>query len=278
MPLPRAIDWRLVLIMLAAGLVGFVSIIPLMMEWLPRLLGPEEEAKLRELPFPLPVIFLLGLVQNTLILGAAIVCGLALGKKVGLGAPELEAWRAGGEGGGAIRPGLGRRLIAAATIGLITGLVLIAVDALVLLPRTGVDLANWMAGVPLWKRLLAGVFYGGIVEELLVRLFVVTALVWALGKVWRTSDGSPAPAAIWCAIVIATLLFALGHLPMASRLGELTPWLVVRVLVLNGIAGVVYGWLYTRRGLEAAMAAHAATHLPLQILAGLAATVAQRIV
>lgn len=62
---------------------------------------------------------------------------------------------------------------------------------------------------------------------------------------------------------------------MASRLGELTPWLVVRVLVLNGIAGVVYGWLYTRRGLEAAVFAHAATHLPLQILAGLEASIAQ---
>jgi membrane protease YdiL (CAAX protease family) len=272
MPLPRGIDWRLALILLMAGLVGFASIIPLVMEWWPRLLGPEGEAELRELPLPIPVIFVLGAVQNGLILGAAIVAGLALGKRVGLGAPELEAWRA-----GALRPGLGRRLALAAVIGLITGLVLIGVDALLLLPRTGVDLAKWMAGIPLWKRLLAGVFYGGITEELLVRLFVVTALVWALGKVWRTSDARPAPGAVWTAIVIATLLFALGHLPMASRLGELTPWLVVRVLVLNGIAGMLYGWLYTRRGLEAAIAAHAATHIPLQVLAGVAASVAQSV-
>lgn len=275
MPLPRGTDWRLVLILLAAGLVGIASTIPLVMEWLPRLAGPAEEAQLREFPLPIPVIVLLGLVQNTLILGAAIVLGLALGKQVGLGAPELQAWRAGGIG--AIRPGLGRRLAVAGVIGLVTGLVLIGVDALLLLPRTGVDLAHWMAGIPLWKRLLAGVFYGGIVEELLVRLFVVTLLVWALGKVWRTSDGRPAPGAIWMAIVIATLLFAAGHLPLASRLGELTPWLVVRVLVLNGIAGMVYGWLYIRRGLEAAMVAHAATHVPLQFLAGMAANIAQRV-
>lgn len=273
MPLPRGTDWRLALILLIAALVGLASTIPLMMEWLPRLMGPQEQAKLREFPLPIPVIFLLGLVQNTLILGAAIVCGLALGRKVGLGAPELEAWRAGGVG--AIRPGLGRRLAAAAAIGLVTGLLLIGVDALVLLPRAGVGLANWMAGIPLWKRLLAGLFYGGIVEELLVRLFVVTALVWAIGKLWRTTRGSPAPGAVWAAIAIAAILFAAGHLPVASRLGELTPWLVARVLMLNGIAGVVYGWLYTRRGLEAAVVAHAATHLPLQILAGLAAHTAQ---
>jgi membrane protease YdiL (CAAX protease family) len=272
MPLPRGIDWRLTLILLTAGLVGLASIIPMLLEWWPRLMGPEQEAELRELPLPIPLIFALGAAQNGLILGAAIVGGLALGKRVGLGAPELEAWRA-----GAIRPGLGRRLAAAAVIGLITGLVLIAVDALVLLPRTGVDLALWTADIPLWKRLLAGLFYGGIVEELLVRLFLVTALVWALGKVWRTSEGRPAPGAVWTAIVMATLLFALGHLPMASRLGDLTPWLVVRVLVLNGIAGMVYGWLYTRRGLEAAMAAHAATHIPLQVLAGVAASVARSV-
>lgn len=272
MPLPRGIDWRLVIILLVGALVGCASVIPLLMELLPRLIGPEEEAQLREFPMPVPVIFVLGSIQNGLILAAAIVAGVALSKKVGLGAPELEAWRA-----GALREGLGRRLTVAAVIGLITGLVLIAVDALVLLPRAGADLAEWMAGIPLWKRLLAGLFYGGITEELLVRFFVVTVLVWALGKVWRTGDGRPAPGAVWTAILIATLLFALGHLPVASRLGELTPWLVARVLVLNGIAGVVYGWLYTRRGLEMAMVAHAATHVPLQILAGFAATIAQRV-
>jgi hypothetical protein len=269
MPLPRGIDWRLVLILLAAGLVGFASIIPLVMEWWPRLVGPEEEAKLREFSLPIPVIFFLGLVQNTLILGAAIVLGLALGKRVGLGAPELQAWRAGGVG--AIRPGLGRRLAVAAVIGLVTGLVLIGVDALFLLPRTGLDLANWMAGVSLWKRLLAGVLYGGIVEELLVRLFIVTVLVWALGKVWRTSDGGPGCPGSVDGDVIATLLFAAG-LPMASRLGELTPWLVVRACAQrhrgHGVRVVPRA-----RGLEASMAAHAATHVPLQILAGMAASV-----
>jgi hypothetical protein len=270
---PRTIDWRLVLILLVAGLIGAASVIPLVMEWLPHLVGSADEAELqRNLPLPIPLIFVLGLVQNSVILGAAIVAGLALGKRVGLGAPELEAWRA-----GALRPGLGRRLVLAAVIGLITGLVLIALDAFILLPRTGVDLAHRMADIPLWKRLLAGVFSGGITEELLTRLFVVTVLVWVLGKVWRTSNGRPATGVVWTAIVIASLLFAVGHLPLASRLGDLTPWLVVRVLVLNGVAGVVYGWLYTRHGIESAMVAHAATHLPLQVLAGMAASVAQSV-
>ena len=36
----------------------------------------------------------------------------------------------------------------------------------------------------------------------------------------------------------------------------LTPLVIARTLVLNGLAGVVFGWLYWRRGLLAAMVAH----------------------
>src|ERR1051326_1344306 len=89
MPLPRGTDWKLVLILLVAALVGFVSTIPLILDWLPRLMGPEDQAKLREFPMPLPMIFAIGFLQNTVILGAAVVLGLALATRVGLGAPEL---------------------------------------------------------------------------------------------------------------------------------------------------------------------------------------------
>jgi membrane protease YdiL (CAAX protease family) len=40
---------------------------------------------------------------------------------------------------------------------------------------------------------------------------------------------------------------------------------VTRILVLNGIAGVIYGALFWRRSLEAAMAAHMATHVAFAI-------------
>lgn len=284
-PKPRAIDWPLLLILLAGGLLGFLSTIPLVVQWLPQLMGPGGEAELRKnLPMPLPAVFALGFIQNAAILGAAIATGLFLGKQIGLGAPQLEAWRSGSP-----LPGLPRRLTLAAIIGLATGFLLIALDALLFLPRTGLDLAKWMADVPLWKRLLAGLFYGGITEELITRLFLVTLLAWHLGKFWRTPsgqpdgrqdgqpDGRPTNGALWTAILIATFLFALGHLPLAARLGDLTPWLIARVLILNSVAGTVYGYLYTRRGLESAMAAHAATHIPLQILAGTAASIAQNI-
>ena len=45
----------------------------------------------------------------------------------------------------------------------------------------------------------------------------------------------------------------------------LTPLLVVRALVLNGVAGVAFGYLYWRQGLEAAMLGHISAHLVMQV-------------
>jgi membrane protease YdiL (CAAX protease family) len=58
-------------------------------------------------------------------------------------------------------------------------------------------------------------------------------------------------------------LFAAGHLPAVAAQLDLTPAIVARTLVLNGVAGLLYGWLFWRRHLEAAMVAHACTHLGL---------------
>ena len=77
----------------------------------------------------------------------------------------------------------------------------------------------------------------------------------------RRSDG-PGSGITWAAIAISAMLFGLGHLPALAQSVELTPALVARTVLLNAIAGVIFGWLYWRRSLEAAMVAHAAFHLP----------------
>ena len=66
----------------------------------------------------------------------------------------------------------------------------------------------------------------------------------------------PADGAFWTAILLATLLFGLGHLPATKSITPLTPMLIVRAITLNGIAGIGFGWLYWRYGLEAAMLSH----------------------
>jgi hypothetical protein len=56
--------------------------------------------------------------------------------------------------------------------------------------------------------------------------------------------------------VVAAALFAVGHLPATAALLPLTPLVVVRALVLNGLSGLVFGWLTWKRGILAAMLAH----------------------
>ena len=47
----------------------------------------------------------------------------------------------------------------------------------------------------------------------------------------------------------------------------MTPLLIARALVLNGIGGIVFGWLYWKRGLLAAMLAHFSADIVLHVAA-----------
>jgi membrane protease YdiL (CAAX protease family) len=72
---------------------------------------------------------------------------------------------------------------------------------------------------------------------------------------------------VWLAIVISALLFGVGHLPYAS---VVVPALngvgVVFIVLANTVFGIVFGYLYWRRGLESAMMAHGVAHLVAYLL------------
>ena len=71
------------------------------------------------------------------------------------------------------------------------------------------------------------------------------------------------------AIVVAALVFGAAHLPAAFAIWGFGAANIARTLVLNGIAGLVFGALYWRRGLEHAMAAHFSADLVLHVIAPL---------
>src|SRR5207244_8185742 len=127
-----------------------------------------------------------------------------------------------------------------------------ALDALVFVPSLpATPAAPHQAEI--WQGLLASL-YGGIDEEILLRLGVMTLLVWLIWRITRR-HGRPGPGVIWTANVLAAVLFGLGHLPATAAVLPLTALVIVRAIVLNGLAGVVFGWLYWRRGLLVAMPA-----------------------
>jgi hypothetical protein len=125
-----------------------------------------------------------------------------------------------------------------------------------LAPVDPVTLGAVLASLPL--RFL----YGGITEELLLRWGFMTLLVW-VG--WRLAGrpSTPSRGTVWAAIVVAAVVFGLGHLPAVLATTALTPVLVTQVVLLNSVGGVVFGWVYWRYSLEAAMVAHAAAHVAL---------------
>ena len=62
-------------------------------------------------------------------------------------------------------------------------------------------------------------------------------------------------------------MFGLLHLPATLTLAPLTPVVVVRTLVLNGVVGIAAGWVYWQYGLLAAMATHWCADLVIILIA-----------
>jgi membrane protease YdiL (CAAX protease family) len=75
----------------------------------------------------------------------------------------------------------------------------------------------------------------------------------------------------WIAIAVIAVAFGLAHLPTMAAIGVPIDALVVtRSIVLNGVGGIAFGWLYWRRGLESAMVSHFSADIVLHVLLALA--------
>jgi membrane protease YdiL (CAAX protease family) len=248
------VNWKAFGLLWVAGLLGVAAVLPYMMELVGRGTFGQAPPDL-----PMPLVFALALLQNGILLAVIILIGLALAERTGLRMPLIQAWTTGTQA-----PVAKTVVLPALPAGAAVGATLIAIEALVFLRHLPPAMHTLFA-IPLWKRLLGSVLYGGITEELLMRLFLVSLVAWACGRWWRTPGGLPTSGAFWIAIVFVAVLFGLGHLPATSVVTPLTTRLVVRALVLNGIAGIVFGYLYWRHGLEAAMIGHMSAHLVMQI-------------
>ena len=205
---------------------------------------------LESAPLSLPVLALLSLLQSAVLLAIATFLGLIFAKKVGFTFPVLEQALSGSSN--VIHWTDFLRL--PVVLGILTAVVIIFGDWLFKLAGVVID-EKFVTGVPVWKSFLAS-FYGGIAEEILLRLFLVSMLVWIFGKITRSEAPLSRSGLVWSAIAIATIIFGLCHLPATAVITELTPLVIARAIVLNGIAGLVLGWLYWKRGLESAMIAH----------------------
>jgi hypothetical protein len=209
------------------------------------------EKALARMRRPRWVLVLLQSAQSVVLMGVATGLGLLIAHHIGLGAPLLEGLLAGKDVSAQAQAMLAPALL----LGITSSAVLLILEVAVFWPRLPQAMRDHAPIPALWKRLLAS-FYGGIDEEILLRLFVLSLLAWLIGFAWHLPDGKPTLGALWLANILAAVIFGLGHLPATAALAKLSPLLIVRAIVLNGIVGVAAGYLYWQYGLEAAMLAH----------------------
>ena len=245
---------RLFFILWIAGVIGVASFLLV-----------DLNAMLHSMPFPagteIPdfnfTLKLLSLIQPTVLLAIAVFVGVLLAPKVGLSAPFAEAVANDGDWIAALRPQVIPGLVGAIVGGGAVILVGFAARQFLAAEITQ-RISQFGQFLPLPTRLL----YGGFVEELLLRWGVMTFLVWAGCRLIQKRGGRPHSALFVFAILISSIIFAVGHLPIAYLLfPDHTIALTMFVIIGNSMFGLVAGYLYLKKGLEAAMIAHAVAHL-----------------
>lgn len=234
--------WKTLLFFAVVGLIGGYFTGLYVLESYP----PEMQQELLVQGLNATMLGLVSAVQSAgygLVLGAA---GIWLGKKIGLWKDEWSITK--------------KPLLAALIISLIGGLALIFPD-LLFFGRYEQALLDVYAVKPTIPYLLATVTYGAVIEEVMLRLFMMSLVAFVLHLLFERRREGVSTWVLVAANVISALLFAAGHLPATEIMFGLSPMIVLRCFLLNGLFGVAFGWLYRRFGLRYAMIAHGGCHM-----------------
>ncbi|UTB32785.1 MAG: hypothetical protein NKF70_00415 [Methanobacterium sp. ERen5] len=159
------INWKLFGILLMGCILSAVLVLPYTLALNPGLAA-----------IFTPFVLIVQMIQSLVIFSVAIFLGLILAKRVGFSLPVLEGWLEGREVGSYFRSILGISI----GLGLLSG-VIIVVLSLLFTPVTA-TFQNVELSIPLWKGFLAS-FYGAISEEIVMRLFLMTVIVWIIFKI-----------------------------------------------------------------------------------------------
>jgi membrane protease YdiL (CAAX protease family) len=199
---------------------------------------------------------LITLINPLIMVIVAIVTGVLLHEKVGLDVPVIRAmikkekitnWKS--------------ILMYGIAGGIITGIMLVILSKLFLpvMPAEFVEI-----GENLQLTLATRFLYGGFAEEIMMRFGLMTFVVWLLYII----SGSRRDWIYWIGLLAAAVLFAVAHFPMAFQaVEEPSALLLSYILIGNSLGGIIFGWLYWKKGLEAAFAAHIMAHVVMVVFA-----------
>lgn len=153
-----------------------------------------------------------------------------------------------------------------ASVGLAFSVVAIMMifEKLIFIPAIPLLSASYSAAVtPL--SIASAVLYGGLLEEIMLRLFFMTMICSILSR-FKKEYGQLSTWIYYTAIILSSLVFAAGHLPATNATFGLSGIIVFRCMLLNSIAGLACGYLYYKYALEYAMLCHISFHLILNLI------------
>ena len=245
---------RLFVVLLIAGFAGILSFLFVDLSAFLAVLPVTETARM---PFSLLSLKLLSLIQPTVLLSVAVFVGISLAQKVGLSTPAFEAWARRDNFIAALKP-----QVIPGLIGGVVGGIAIILSWVLARPHLPPEFVTRAVAINLLLPIPTRLLYGGITEELLLRWGVLTLLVWIGWRLFQKRQGPPRSVFFVSAIVISSIIFGLGHLPLVVALGtNFTTAIVLYVVSANSVFGLIAGYLYWRRGLEAAIVAHMLAHV-----------------
>ena len=237
------------IILIIMGLIGMFTMLTMDIP-----LPSDVEALLKESYTP-DQIRLLILINPSILLLLTVVLGTVLYQKVHLQVPIIEKWI-----------GINKEPLKIAEIiksGVVGGIIagfLVVVLVLLLKPFM---LDEYEKLTQFVKPTLANrLLYGGITEEIFLRFGLMTLFVWICSKIFKGTK----PVTYWIGIILSALLFAIGHFPVVFNTIEGPSMIILSyVLIGNTIGGLIFGWLYWKKGLESAFIAHMFIHVVLVI-------------
>ena len=235
-------NWKSLLFVLSSGLLGgYCTGL-----YIPEMYSQEMLRQLQEQGMTTELLTLSGAVQYGILYGAILAAiGLIISKKVGL-------WKEFRFDKNAVLP--------TTVITIIAALCLFPGDKLIFGSFSSWvnDVYNISPGLP---KIIAGLLVGGVIEEVMMRLFFMSLLILIISKLFYRNEKDIPVRVFAAANIISALLFAAGHLPGTMAMTTLTPLLLFRCFLFNGGLGLCFGWLYRKYGIGYAMIAHGAAHL-----------------
>ena len=149
---------------------------------------------------------------------------------------------------------------------LIVTIIIAIIGALVLFPGDKLifgSLNTWVneqyTVKPTIYKMLGGLLVGGVIEEVMMRLFFMSLIVFIISKILKKKE---IPTLVFIvANTISALIFAAGHLPSTATMTTLTSVIIIRCFLLNGGIGLAFGYLYRKYGIGYAMIAHGSINL-----------------